>query len=91
MDTEFLCLLELINDLGRGEAELHALLKLGDDVVIIGVEPFRHLHSRDRSVLVLDATRHGKIGRQIDAVAPPLVALWHRAHHSNGIEHMIVE
>ena len=48
---------ELLDWFAAGETELHSWLELGDDVVIIRVEPLGHFHRRGGLV----PARHGEI------------------------------
>ena len=56
-----------VDRLGRGEAERHARLELGHEVVVVRVEPLGHVQRGD----FLGAAGHGEVGRQVDRPARP--------------------
>ena len=58
----------LLKRLRRGEAEAHAALELGDDVVIVRVEPLRHLHGGDVDALALQPAGHREVRLEVDLV-----------------------
>src|SRR2546425_7008605 len=66
-------------------------LEFGDDVVVVGVEPLRHLHRGDVAAFSLAAPRHGEVGIEIDLAPLPAVARRHGAYQRAGIQHPIVE
>ncbi len=80
----FLSFFELGKDLGRVQREVGRGLDLGNDVVIVGVEPLGHFQRRD----VLVAPRGGEVAVQIvsDSGGPRR----QRAEHDRGVEHLVV-
>ncbi len=91
LDPQRLRLAVLVHRLGGGEAEGLPRLELGDDVVVVRVEPLRHFHRGDVAALSLTAPRHGEVRDQVDAIALPAVAGRHRADEGAGVEHAVVE
>jgi hypothetical protein len=74
-----------------GQAELHLGPELGDQVVVVGVEPLGHLHGGG----VVAAPGHGEVGVQVDGLPrgfdPAPVALGDGADQDAGVEHLVVE
>ena len=78
----------------RGKLEALFRLKLGDDIVIVGIEPLGHLHCGDCArliLIVLHTTSHRKISAEINHRAVPLIAFGDRSDQRDGIENVIVE
>lgn len=96
MDAESLGLFEFLNSLGLGaEAEDVVVLELGDDVVVVGVEPLLHLLGLDIDFLLglggrlLDATADGKVA--LVAVSEVAEAMGDDVEHDGVIKNVIVE
>ena len=60
-DAELLGLDELIHGLRIEIGECLILRELRDDIVVVGVEPFGHLHGYDVVAVFLIAVRHGEV------------------------------
>ena len=58
-----------IERLGGGEREGRVRAQLGDDVVVVRVEPLRHLHRGDVDAVLLAAARHREVGVDVDVAA----------------------
>ena len=82
---------QLIEGLAGGQVKTLAAVPLGDDVVVVGVEPLGHLHGRDVEPGALGAASHGKVGVQVDGPAIPVVARGHGADEGHGVEHRVIE
>ena len=65
--------------------------ELGDDVVVVGVEPLRHLHRGDVDAVGLAPARHREVGVEVDRAAVVAVALRDRADERDRVEHLVVE
>ena len=92
LDAQLLRLRVVLQRLAGAEAELHAALELGDDVVVVRVEPLRHLHRRHVDAAGLTAACHREVGVEVDVARPvPLVAGRHGTDHRDGVEHLVVE
>lgn len=65
--------------------------RLRHDVVVVGVEPFRHLQSRDVEpyFAILKPTRHRKVASQ--RITNRAIPGRYRAHRNGHIEHGIIE
>ena len=61
--------------------------ELGDDVVVVRVEPLRHLHRHG----VVVPPRHAEVGVQRHVIAVPVEPLGDGADHGHGVEHAVVE
>jgi hypothetical protein len=88
-DAELAGLGQLGQGLGRGRQPEHDLgTQLGDQVVVVGVEPLGHLHGGG----VGSSPGHGEVGVQIDvAGGGPPVAAGDGADQHAGVEHLVVE
>ena len=82
---------ELVQGLRGRQPEGLAGPELGDDVVVVRVEPLRHLHRGDVATLPLAPSRHREVGVQVHPVAGPAVALGHGADQGARVEHAVVE
>ena len=92
LDAEVLGLLVVLERLARGEAGTPCRAELGDDVVVVGVEPLRHLHRGHVDAAGLAAARHREVGVEVDvARAVPAVALRHCADQCDRVQHLVVE
>ncbi len=80
----------LIEGLGRGEREPGARPELGDDVVVVRVEPLGHLHCGDVDVVRLPPARHREVGVEVDLAPLPAVPLGDGADQSDCVEHLVV-
>jgi hypothetical protein len=81
----------LVERLRGGEREGGLRPQLRDDVVVVGVEPLRHLHRRDVDALLLSAAGHREVGFDVDVAAGVLVAVGHGADERDHIEDVVVE
>lgn len=90
-------LVEVADELGGGEAEGGVGGELGNDVVVVGVEPFGHLAGWSGGVVGGAAgTRGGTAGneealRETGVLAVPVEARGDVAEHAGGVEDMVVE
>ena len=77
-------LFQLGEHLVRVQRELGRRLDLGNDVVVVGVEPLGHLQRRD----IFVAARRGEVAVQVvgDLRGPGR----QRAEHDRGVEHLVV-
>jgi hypothetical protein len=69
-----------------GQAELDPGPELGDQVVVVGVEPLGHLHGGG----VLAPPGHGEVGVEVNGSGLP-VALGDGADQDAGVEHLVVQ
>ena len=87
VDTELLHRLGvLVEGLGARQRELRVGAELGDDVVVVRVEPLGHLHRGG----VLAPASHGEIGVQVHLSTVVAVSLGHGADQGDRIEHLVV-
>ena len=92
VDAELLHRLRvLVEGLRRGQRERRVRSELRDDVVVVGVEPLRHLHRRDVDPVLLPPAGHGEVGVDVDGAAGVLVALGDGADEGDGVEHVVVQ
>jgi hypothetical protein len=92
LDALLLGLRVLLERLPRGETELHVAGELGHDVVVVRVEPLRHLHRRHVDTAGLAAARHREVRVLVHvARTVPAVALRDCAHHRDRVQHLVVE
>ena len=81
----------LVERLRRGEGEALIGGELRDDVVVVRVEPLRHLHGGDVQPVPLRPARHREVAVDVDLLAVPLVTLGNGADHRGDVEHLVVE
>src|SRR3546814_9360253 len=97
--AERLRFLIFVEDLGRGDAEALAGDEFGNEEMIVGVEPFGHLHRRrvggmgaaGMGMAGLRAAGHGEIEVGADRLAAPVIAGRDGADQGGGVEDMVVE
>ena len=80
----------LVEGLGARQRELRAGPELGDDVVVVRVEPLGHLHRSHVDVIGLSAARHREVGVQVDLAPAPAIALGDGAYQRDRVEHLVV-
>ena len=91
-DAERLGLGVLIKDLGGGDGELGVGVELGDDEVVVGVEPLGHLHRGDVLEGAAAATAgHGKVRVDVNVAALEAVARGDGADEGNRVEDVVVQ
>ena len=93
MQAELLRLQELGDRLGGAQGEDLTPVDLRDDVVVVRVEPFGHLHGGDAGVLFGGgaATPHGEVGVEADFTLRGFIAFGYRADHDARVEDLVVE
>ena len=63
--SHLLCFSEFLDNLGGEQFEFLIFGKLRNDVMIIRIKPFGHLHRSDVQSILLVATRHRKVQVQL--------------------------
>src|SRR5207237_7490946 len=91
LDSQRFRFAELRDRFLRRQLERLAPLELWDDVVVVSVEPLRHLHGGHVAAFSLAAARHGEVGVEIDLAPLPSVARRQRADQRAGVENQVVE
>ena len=91
VDAQCLRFPVLVRRFGGRHTEALPALQLGDDVVVVGIEPLRHFHRGDVAAFTLTAARHREVRARIDPLAGPTVARRHCADHRAGVQHAVVE
>ncbi len=81
---------EMFNDGGEAQVELRLIRKFGDDVVVVGIEPFGHFAGDDIDTVFLVAAGHGEIEGQRVGLQR-VVAGGDGAEHQRMVEHLIVQ
>ncbi|KAI3484742.1 hypothetical protein L1887_52028 [Cichorium endivia] len=81
---------EVVDGLGVVDLELGRLAQLGDEVVVVRVEPLLHLGGGEVDAVLLVATGHGEVGvKSIEAGAG--VLLGDEVEGVGGVEDVVVE
>ena len=82
---------ELVERLGARRAEGLAGPELGNDVVVVRIEPLGHLHGWDVEGFRLSPSRHGKIDVQAHGIARPPIAGRHRPEEGDRVQNVVVQ
>jgi hypothetical protein len=90
-DADRFGLAELGDRLGARVFETLTGRELGDDVVIVGVEPLGHLEWGDSPAAEVAAACHREVRAKIDFAALGAVPVGYRADHRGGVEHVVIE
>jgi hypothetical protein len=90
LDAEVSRLRVLVERLRARQREAQRRAELRDDVVVVGVEPLRHLHGCHVDVAVLAAASHREVGVEPDITAGMPVAGRDGADESGRVEHLVV-
>ena len=92
----------LLERLARAQPEARGRRQLRHEVVVVGVEPLRHLERRDVEPAGLRAARHREVRLEADRPVRPLAACIpgtirarpiprrHRPDHRDRVEHVVV-
>ena len=93
VNPQGLRLAELVDRLFGADDEYLPFVDLGDDVVVVRVEPLGHLHGGDAWSVGRGgaAPRHGEVGVKADGSVRVFVAFGDGADHHAGVEHVVVE
>ena len=89
-DAQLLGLVELVERLGAVELDLGGLIDFGDQVVVVGGEPFLHRQCGHIALVALVSTTHREQGLLRIIEGETLVTLRNHVQQDRGVEHLIV-